>query len=351
MKLTYAVIEITNRCNLRCRHCASTSGKARPNELSFDEIAALLESIRSLGGEEITIIGGEALLREDWYEICLLVTQLEMRLILISNGLQMTSETLSKLRALSPYLVGFSLDGATRESYRQMRGVDGFDHVMTLLEQLVDDGHPNVNAITTFTRDNLYQFDEFADLFDRKNITWQVQLANGGGKRFNTNQFITKADFTFFVERMKAAYRNRPNLRLRHMDDFGYCPIDPTLNFLHQTWHGCIAGRELIGVRSDGDVMGCLSLGDGFSEENIRRVPLQEIWTSDKYFTRFRNKQNLLTGACKQCPAADDCRAGCTSIAYSATGDIGYNPYCIRALENEEIISAVFREAGAKTQK
>lgn len=340
--LRYAVIEITNRCNLRCPHCASTSGKARENELSFDEIDQLLKDIRVLGGEEITIIGGEALMREDWLEICRRVGEHGMRLILISNGVPMTfEETLPQLRALRPHLIGISVDGATRESYRRFRGVDRFDHVLALLHRLKADGHRHVNAITTFTRENLREFDRFADLFDDTGITWQVQLANKGGERFDLAQFITLKDYAFFVERMTQTYRNRPTLKLRHMDDFGYCPVDPTLKFLHQTWQGCIAGRELIGVRSNGDILGCLSLGDGFEESNLREVPLREIWHSGRYFGRFRNKAEHLTGTCRTCPFAEACRAGCTSIAVSATGTIGDNPYCIRRMEAQEIIEGI----------
>ena len=67
-------------------------------------------------------------------------------------------------------------------------------------------------------------------------------------------------------------------VRLCPMDDFGYFPLDPALQHLHQTWSGCMAGIEVIGIRSNGDVLGCLSLGDDFVEANVRQRPLAEIW-------------------------------------------------------------------------
>ena len=339
--LRYAVIEITNKCNLNCAHCASTSGKARDDELSFDEIIALLSDIKVLGGEEITIIGGEALLRDDWYAICKQVHQLGMRLILITNGILFNESTLEKMRRLRPWLIGISVDGASRDSYRRMRGVDRFDHVMHTLHRLEQDGHPHVNAITTFVRDNIEEFDNFASLFENTGITWQVQLANRGGQRFKRETFITRQQFAEFVNKMTHAYLNRPTLQLRHMDDFGYCPIDPALRFLHHTWQGCIAGRAVIGVRSDGDVMGCLSLGDGFSVANIREESLASIWSSKIYFEQFRNKAEYLTGGCRRCPHGPECGAGCTAIAVSATGHMGNNPYCIRQLEMENVVTAL----------
>ena len=130
----------------------------------------------------------------------------------------------------------------------------------------------------------------------------------------------------------------RDQVRLRHMDDFGYFPLDPKLRFLHQTWRGCIAGRELIGIRSNGDVMGCLSMADEFVEANVRVVSLREIWESGRYFQRLRHKQDELYGECARCPWALECRAGCSAIAWSATGSLGCNSHCIRSLETEAIL-------------
>jgi radical SAM protein with 4Fe4S-binding SPASM domain len=337
--LRYAVIEITNRCNLRCPHCASTSGHAREDELSLDEIRALLATIERLGGEEITIIGGEAFLRDDWYEVCAAVNELSMRLILISNGLLIRSDdVLAKLRGLRPHLIGISIDGATRESYRALRGVDGFDHCVALVKRLRDDGHAEVNAITTVMKANLREFDAFAGLFDGTGITWQVQIANRGGERFGREHFISRDEYAWLARKMRDVFVDRPGVRLRHMDDFGYFPLDPKLRFLHETWHGCVAGVELIGVRSNGDVLGCLSLGDDFVEGNLRREALESIWESGRYFSRFRSKEELLGGECATCAYARECRAGCTCIAYSATGDIGSNPYCIRSLETQDVL-------------
>lgn len=335
-----AVVEITNRCNLRCVHCASNSGASRPGEMSLEEFARLFADIKALGCEKVTVIGGEALMRDDWFDICKSVLDAGMGLSLISNGIRIISEDVfSQLKALSPHVIGISLDGATRETYRKIRGVDRFDHLLSLLHRLLADGHEHVNAITTFSRDNLHEFDAFADLLDGTGITWQVQLAHQGGERFDNGQFLSINDYARFVQKMTDTFVNRPTVRLRPMDDFGYCPMDPRLKFLHQTWKGCMAGRQIIGVRSDGGILGCLSLGDNFIEANVKDVPLKDIWQSGRYFERFRNKAAYLKGACRACPFGNDCRAGCTAVAVSATSDIGENPYCIRALETKSVLA------------
>src|SRR5262249_54839548 len=62
---TYAVWEITLACNLRCVHCGSRAGKARPNELTTAEALDLVEQLADLGVAEVSLIGGEAFLRPD----------------------------------------------------------------------------------------------------------------------------------------------------------------------------------------------------------------------------------------------------------------------------------------------
>src|SRR5688572_18472029 len=65
----YAVWEVTLRCDLACRHCGSRAGRSRPDELTTEEALDLVAQMAELGVKEVTVIGGEAYLREDWTEI------------------------------------------------------------------------------------------------------------------------------------------------------------------------------------------------------------------------------------------------------------------------------------------
>ncbi len=102
------------------------------------------------------------------------------------------------------------------------------------------------------------------------------------------------------------------------------------------------AGRHVIGIRSNGDVLGCLSLGDEFVEANLRKIPLAEIWNSNDYFKRFRQKENLLCGHCAKCAYGAVCKAGCSAMALSSSGSLGDNAYCIRRAEERRILDDLF---------
>ncbi len=67
----------------------------------------------------------------------------------------------------------------------------------------------------------------------------------------------------------------------------------------------------------------------------------EELMRRRKFAEAVRAFEDLLTGVCGSCSKGRECRAGCTSIAWSATGTVGCNPYCIRSLETESILDQV----------
>lgn len=340
-----AVVEVTNRCNLRCPHCASDSGRARADEMSLAELRALFADLRALGCRELSLLGGEFLLRPDWFEVARAVKDAGMELQLITNGLLVTPAVRLQFKELDPQTVCVSLDGATPESYRAARGVDGFETCRKLLFDLRDDGFRQVNAITTFNAKNLCDFDRFAEMFLDTGIVWQVQMAHKGGERFPDDLLMTRDQFEWLAERITHwVYDFNGRLKLMTMDDFGYFPMTPKLRYLCQIWDGCPAGRRIVGLRANGDVLPCLSLGSAFVEDNIRRRPLPDIWRDPASFPRFRNKSAELTGRCAKCPMAARCKAGCSAMAMSQTGTLTETTFCVRQLETERILRSVTEE-------
>lgn len=338
--LRQAVVEVTNRCNLRCPHCASASGRARADEMSLGELRQVMRDLAALGCRTVTLLGGEFLLRPDWYEVAASVKATGMELQLITNGLLVTEAVRAQFKALAPRAVGVSLDGATPESYRRTRGVDGYATCRRLLDDLVADGHRQVTAITTFTSRNLGDFDLFAETFKDTPILWQIQVAHRAGERFDDALLLSPDQFAWYVERVThCLYDLNGRLKIGTMDDFGYFPLTPKLRFLHQVWTGCPAGRHVIGIRANGDVLPCLSLGSDFIEANLRVRPLKAIWRDPESFHAFRQKEHALSGMCAKCPFGRQCKAGCSAAALSTTGTLGENLFCVRRVETEKILN------------
>lgn len=124
----------THRCNSACLSCAWWSTPADPNELSLDEIDVLAGDLARLGTRLVVFTGGEPLLRADVFEAARLFQQRSIRLHLLTSGLALEPRAASVGSLFRRVII--SLDSATAEGYRAIRGVDGFEAVQKGVQQL-----------------------------------------------------------------------------------------------------------------------------------------------------------------------------------------------------------------------
>jgi len=100
-KLKCAVWELTLKCNLRCSHCGSSAGIPRKNELTTKECFKLCEELADLGCKDVSLMGGEPFLREDWFQVAQCVNNLGMNLNFVSNGIVL-DRYIDKIAKLKP---------------------------------------------------------------------------------------------------------------------------------------------------------------------------------------------------------------------------------------------------------
>src|SRR5512137_2985544 len=61
--------EMTQECNLKCRHCLSSSGHPAPDELTTAEALSLVDQIHAARVFQVNIGGGEPFMRPDFEQI------------------------------------------------------------------------------------------------------------------------------------------------------------------------------------------------------------------------------------------------------------------------------------------
>ena len=147
---------ITNLCNSRCTICNHWSNPNKAN-LSVSVIEKLLES-KLVNKNGILLEGGEPLLHPQIKEILYLLKGLDYKIL--SNGLlPRILETL--VTDFEIPSVGVSLDG-TRETYRRIRGVDGYPQVIETINRLRDE----TNVSVCFTISPYNTFDDYLHVRD-----------------------------------------------------------------------------------------------------------------------------------------------------------------------------------------
>ncbi len=118
-----AEFDITYQCNCRCRMCQRWKD-GRTNELSLDEYQRLARVLHEMGSHQISIAGGEPLLREDVFPIIKSFSGLGMSVNLCTNGLLLEKFD-DEICSNGLTCVTVSLDGASAESHDEMRGMPG----------------------------------------------------------------------------------------------------------------------------------------------------------------------------------------------------------------------------------
>jgi radical SAM protein with 4Fe4S-binding SPASM domain len=338
----YAVWEITLRCDLACRHCGSRAGRERPEELSTEEALDAVRQMADLGVREVTLIGGEAYLRDDWTQIVRAVRDHGMQCSMTTGGRGFTRERAEAARRAGLQSVSVSVDGL-RASHDALRGVRGsFDAALEAFANLRAAGVP-VAANTQINRHNLGELEAIFDVLAAAGIHgWQVQLTVAMGRAADEPELLLEPyqvlDVIPRLARIKAR-ADAEKIRLFPGNNIGYFgPYESTLRALFPRKHAgsCGAGRVTLGIEANGDVKGCPSLPTAdYVGGNLRDHTLRDIWERAEplRFTRTRTVDDLW-GFCRSCYYADACMSGCSWTTHVLFGRPGNNPFCHhRALE------------------
>jgi MoaA/NifB/PqqE/SkfB family radical SAM enzyme len=124
------VIELTNRCNLRCQHCFDER-HAGTGELPLVILDKVLSEGKGCGIDHLAFTGGEPTLHPQFPEIVPRVCAAAYTYSLVSNGLNVPQIAPLLLRS-RPWFKGvtFSLDGAREVTHDRLRGRGSYRGVM-----------------------------------------------------------------------------------------------------------------------------------------------------------------------------------------------------------------------------
>ncbi|MDP8234750.1 MAG: radical SAM protein [Candidatus Erginobacter occultus] len=150
------MIGVTYRCQCGCVYCGMNLYQVDAEvELSTEEIKTVIEQARELGVVEITLFGGEPLLRDDLDEIVAFASSASMLPSIDTNGLLLTPERVESLMNARLSAVKVSMDSPEAGEHDRMRGVAGcFDQAVSGIRCCVERGLPCV--ISTYaSRENI----------------------------------------------------------------------------------------------------------------------------------------------------------------------------------------------------
>jgi MoaA/NifB/PqqE/SkfB family radical SAM enzyme len=122
-QLAKVYIEATNRCNLECRTCIRKIWDEPLGEMSSATFARIVDGLRSFSPPPTVFFGGlgEPLVHPDIIEMVGQAKALGSSVELITNGTLLTKDLSERLIEIGLDMLWVSLDGATPESYADVR--------------------------------------------------------------------------------------------------------------------------------------------------------------------------------------------------------------------------------------
>ncbi|BAZ05414.1 nif11-class peptide radical SAM maturase 3 [Calothrix sp. NIES-3974] len=340
---SYAVWEITLKCNLACSHCGSRAGNARTKELSTEEALDLVRQLAEVGIKEVTLIGGEAFLRPDWLEIARAITDAGMLCGMTTGGYGITLETAQKMKLAGIRTVSVSIDGL-EETHDRLRGRKGaWKYAFKTMSHLREVGI----AFGCNTQINRLSAPEFPRIYecirDAGARAWQIQLTVPMGNAADNADILLQPYELLDIYPMLARVVSRAyqeGVQVQAGNNIGYYgPYERLLRGRGKEhefsfWQGCGAGLSTLGIEADGAIKGCPSLPTtAYTGGNIRDRSLHDIIANSSEL-----RMNLgagtpegvqhLWGFCQTCEYAELCRGGCSWTAHVFFDRRGNNPYC-----------------------
>ncbi|MGR6837120.1 radical SAM protein [Syntrophomonas erecta] len=356
LKRPLVVWNMTNRCNLHCRHCyIDAKDQNYANELSTEEAESFIDDLAAMKVPVLLFSGGEPLIRKDIFHLGEIAAEKGLRPVISSNGTLIDDEMAIKIKQAGFQYVGISIDGSPpiHDEFRRQKGA--FELALKGIKACQRQGVKTGIRVTL----NKYNQNDLPFIFDmvaRENISrfciYHLVYAGRATEMINQDtlvntkrsiiDYINKKTVEFHEKGIKTEILTTDN----HADGiYLYKTIEKTnrehaeeVISLLQMHGGCSAGTKFANVDAQGNVHPC-QFWQHYTIGNIRDLPFSRIWTSDDaLLVKLREKEKHLTGKCGACDYKALC-SGCRIRAEAIKGDIwAEDPACY--LEQEEIANS-----------
>ena len=334
-------VDITNRCNLRCKYCYHFSGPGDVDtDLPKEEWLQFFAECGRCAVMELSLAGGEPFFRKDLPELLEGIIANRMRFALLSNGTlidEAWARYLKGTRRCSHVQV--SIDGSRPEIHDRLRGSGQFDKAVAGLQALQRHDVP-VAVRVTLTKLNYLDLENIARLLleDLGLPSFSTNAASYMGLCKLNDQEIgldvserseTMAVFAVLNQRYPGRIQANagPLAEMRMWSEMerarlgGSAPAYPVGAL---TACGCVFDR--MAIRADGVMIPCTMLSH-MEMGRVNQDSLQQVWQNHPLMRAMRERQKISLNSfafCLDCEYINYCTGNCPGVAYELTGDINH---------------------------
>jgi radical SAM protein with 4Fe4S-binding SPASM domain len=336
-------LQLTNRCNLRCRHCFQWNQTGwhrqlrpveRNQDLDFDLIAKIVGQTAA-AQPNLYLWGGEPLSYSEWDALARLLEEHPLWTVLCTNGVELNEKMESILRISSQLAVLVSLDGFEAEndalrgpgSYR--RTLANLDELLRLKQRGSFRGEVSVNCVLhEAIIPRLYDFMEYfeargvntvyfcfpwyispatatrMDAYFSRNFNWLREIGPDVPRSWYSYQYRLQSEWVpALLDQVKRLNERAWRIRIRFQPAL---EAEEVALFVEgreapaQQRSLCLAVSQRMNVLPDGTVTAC-KLFPEFVVGDLRQADVAAVWHSPP----FRRARELihqgLMPVCSKC--------------------------------------------------
>jgi radical SAM protein with 4Fe4S-binding SPASM domain len=348
----------TNRCNLNCLHCYSSSTSDRSsNQLSTTEAKQLLSGLAKVNCPVVLFTGGEPLLRDDLFELLAEAGRLGLQTAISSNGTLIDSAAADKLAEAGVNYVGISIDGDQEfhDAFRQSKGC--FKAALTGIENCQKAGL-KTGLRFTITKSNISQIPFVFELTASANVRricfYHLIKAgraknNPSAARYTLSAVETRRAVETIIEKTDECVRKNLVDEVLTVGNHADGPF-LLLKMLKENNANFETARKLLldnGGNKIGEKITCASFSgsvhpdqfwQNYSLGNIKDRAFKTIWENpdEPVLSRLRDKDRFADKRCLGCKWFDLCKGNFRFLDAEADDKYWLNePACY--LTDEEI--------------
>lgn len=330
-------LEVTGRCNLSCRECFNENHQGFKENLSLSEIKTILDDLYQSGVLQLTITGGEPLLRKDIWDILDYAFDLGFGVRFFTNGTTLNEANSKRLASYPIAHIFVSLDGVGTTN-DVLRGQGTSDKISRGIANLAKK-NSNVTLSVTLHSQSIGNLTQIFDLAKENGILSLLIRPLSQYTEKISPLSIAKSSLPILLDALeKESKRTGVEYQLNKLPFFKNTksvfvhdrPSD--VHFSYFTGHnkfGCVGGNTVVGIKCDGTIMACGFVAHKYETAGNRMIERKflDLWNTSNNVTVLRDRAG--NENCNKCPLLSVCGGGCRANALLHNGSLdAIDPYC-----------------------
>lgn len=315
-RLASLQFELTSRCNERCIHCYIPNGKKNAGfDMSFERFKYILDQYAEMGGLQVTLSGGEALMNKDIAKILLYCREKDMQISLLTNLISLKKELIPILKDVNLSLIQvslYSMDAEKHDSITTMKG--SFEKTKTAIEKLHNADIP-VQISCPIMKVNKDGYDEVMKYAQRLRMKAQTDYIMMAQADLNTSNLANRISIEETEKVIRDIMENDVDYQT---ETLAQEPLSSISEEEFAEMSLCGAGLNDLCVTVNGDIYPCAGW-QGFVVGNVFRESLKEIWEHSPKLEQIRKIKQKDFPKCLKCEARDFCNM-CLVRNYNESG-------------------------------